>query len=49
MTALYLHEWHQRRRLLKRSNPPFFRQMPLVASTALLKNVICPRFHRPFS
>jgi hypothetical protein len=35
MTTLYSHEKHARRRLLKRSNSPFFRQMLHVASTPL--------------
>jgi hypothetical protein len=35
MTSLYSPEKHQRRRLLKRSNPLFFRQMTHVANTAV--------------
>jgi hypothetical protein len=37
MTALYAHERYSRRRLLKRSNSPFFRQMLQVASTGLVR------------
>jgi hypothetical protein len=33
MSMLFSHEKYLRRRLLKRSNPPFFRQMLQVAST----------------
>ena len=40
MTTLFSHEKYSSRRLLKRSNPPFFRQMLQVASTAR------PRFSR---
>ena len=44
MTSLYSPEKHQSRRLLKRSNPPFFRQMLQVASTPL--SASSPRLQR---
>jgi hypothetical protein len=35
MTTFFSHEKHASRRLLKRSNPPFFRQMLHIASTVV--------------